>query len=329
MNNCNVLITSAGRRVSLVRLFQKALIKLDLNGIVFAVDLQDHAPALLAADKFQTVPKVSDLQYIKKLLEICLENKIKLVIPTIDTELIILSKQRKRFLSHGIQILTCSNNVNKLFFDKRSTQLFFSKNKIPTPHLYTLEEAKQLDLAHFPLLLKPNNGSCSIGVTKVHSQKELLFFLDYLKDPIVQEFIEGDEYTIDVLIDFNGAIKCIVPRLRLEIRAGEVSKSITVRDLKIIDWTYKICSSIEGALGCITIQCIKQKNGEIKFIEINPRFGGGFPLTAEAGADFPSWIIQMLLEIDIDEDFQNVWHDEYVMLRYDEALFANKEDFNL
>ena len=329
MTDCNVLITSAGRRVSLVRMFQRALEELHVNGLVYAVDLQDHAPALQVADRCQTMPRVTDVSYIDQLLEFCIENQIKLVVPTIDTELLILSKVRSQFLSHGIQLLTCSNKINRTFFDKRSAQRFFENNKIPTPRLFSPDEARQFRAIQYPLLLKPNQGSCSIGVTKVNNKKELLFFLDYLEDPIIQEFIEGNEYTIDVLIDLNGGVQCVVPRLRVETRAGEVSKAITVDNSEIIDWVYKISSSLKGALGCINIQCIQQKNGNLKFIEINPRFGGGFPLSAEAGADFPRFILQMILGIDVEEDLQNTWRDGYMMLRYDEGLFTTRQDVKL
>jgi len=329
MNDFNLLITSVGRRVSLVRLFREALHKLNIKGLVHAVDFQNHAPGLLAADKFQTVHRVTDINYIDKLLEICLTNNIKLVIPTIDTELLILSREKDKFLSHGIQILVCSQSVNKIFFDKRNTHLFFNNNGIPSPNLYNSSEAQELPQSSFPLLLKPNNGSSSIGVTKVLNHKELLFFFDYLEDPIIQDFIDGKEYTVDVLLDLNGNVKCIVPRLRVETRAGEVSKSITVRDFEIIDWASKIAVLLKGAIGCITIQCIKQKNGAIKFIEINPRFGGGFPLTAQAGADFPRWILQMIVGLNLDADIQELWSDGCLMLRYDEAFFKNAKDFKL
>jgi carbamoyl-phosphate synthase large subunit len=97
-----------------------------------------------------------------------------------------------------------------------------------------------------------------------------------------------------VLVDFRGQTRCIVPRLRIDTRAGEVSKAVTVKAPLLIEWAQKVVSALPGAVGCITVQCFKQPNGEVKFIEINPRFGGGFPLSAEAGANYPLWIIRML-----------------------------------
>lgn len=123
------------------------------------------------------------------------------------------------------------------------------------------------------------------------------------------------------MVDFQGQVRCVVPRLRIETRAGEISKGVTVKNSALIAAGKKVVELLPGALGCITAQCFLTPNNEIKFIEINPRFGGGFPLSLQAGADFPRWIIEMMLgkdpEIAIDG-----WHDGIVMLRYDDAIFV-------
>ena len=329
MTSCNILISSAGRRVSLVELFQKAIIQLDIKGKVFAVDLQEHAPALQVADESQVVMRVTDENYIDQLLEICKINDINLIVPTIDTELNILSAASDLFSQHNIKVLVCGNDTNHIFMDKRRSQSFFESNNIPTPRLYSIEESIELTDDKYPLLLKPANGSCSIGVTKIYNKKELMFFLEYLDDPIVQEFIQGDEYTIDVLVDFHGKVQCAVPRLRIETRAGEVSKAVTVNDKEIIEWSYKVAKLMSDAIGCVTLQCFKQNNGELKFIEINPRFGGGFPLTAAAGANYPLWILQMLSDQPIQEDMQAQWQDNFAMLRFDQGLFTKATSVGL
>ena len=325
----NILITSAGRRVSLVRLFQQAIKDLKINGLVYAVDMQAHAPALQVADKFKIIKKVNDPHYIKQLLDICIKNDINLIIPTIDTELYILSQNVSYFEDKGIKLLVCNETINQICEDKRNTQKFFNKNNIPTPAFYTLNEAKNLNTDKFPIILKPAQGNSSIGVTLVNNLKELIFFYEYIDDAIIQDYIEGNEFTIDVLIDFNSKVRCAVPRLRIETRAGEVSKAVTVNDPVIIDWSYKIAKALKDVVGCITIQCIKNNNGELKFIEINPRFGGGFPLSDRAGASFPRWILQMLLNIELETNLQNQWKSGQTMLRYDEGLFTTRDKVKL
>ena len=125
-------------------------------------------------------------------------------------------------------------------------------------------------------------------------------------------------------MDFQGKVRSVVPGLPIETRAGEISKGITVKNPALIEAGKKVAESLPGAIGCITVQCFLLASGEIKFIEINPRFGGGFPLAFQAGANFPLWIMEMVLgknlEIKIDD-----WQDGVVRLRYDEAIFVTKE----
>lgn len=325
----NILISSVGRRVSLVRLFKKALRGLEIKGSVYAVDLHSHAPALQIADDGWVVPKVTDPAYVDCLIEICRKNDVQLVVPTIDTELNILSEARDRFEVAGVSLLVCSGETNDVSSDKRNTDVFFKTNAIPAPRTYELDEALLLPENAYPLLLKPARGSSSIGVTRVNASKELSFFAQYRDDPIIQEFVRGDEYTIDVLVGFDGGVRCAVPRLRMETRAGEVSKAMTVNDPVLVDWAYKVVGVLNGALGCVTLQCFRQLNGDVKFIEINPRFGGGFPLSAEAGADYPRWILKMLLGLEEDSGMQSCWQDGRVMLRYDEEIFVNREDIQV
>lgn len=137
--------------------------------------------------------------------------------------------------------------------------------------------------------------------------------------------MQGEEYTLDILVDFDGNARCIVPRLRIETRAGEVSKGITVKHPGIIAAGRKVAEALPGALGCITVQCFLTRSGDIVFIEINPRFGGGYPLSFAAGADFPKWIIQMVLG-EVPDIKLDGWQDDLVMLRYDEGIFVDKKN---
>jgi carbamoyl-phosphate synthase large subunit len=139
----------------------------------------------------------------------------------------------------------------------------------------------------------------------------------------VQQFIEGQEFTLDVLADCGGRAICAVPRLRIETRDGEVSKGVTVRDPLLIEAGIRVAEALPGAFGPITVQCFLTAEGSMYFIEINPRFGGGFPLSAEAGANFPKWILEMILgrkSTGFDD-----WQDGIAMLRYDEAFFVSRE----
>jgi carbamoyl-phosphate synthase large subunit len=324
LDKVNLLFTSVGRRVSLVQAFKKTLADLKITGSIITADYQKNAPASFVADFHEQVPRVKTPNYINCLQKICEKYQIKLLIPLIDTELFFLSLHQDSFEAMGIKLLVSSPQTNEICCDKRKTYTFFKSIGVQTPEIFNPAKILTDSQAQYPFLIKPANGSCSLGVTKVKNAKELNFFKDYIPNAIVQEFVVGEEYTLDILADFQGQVKSVVPRLRIETRAGEISKGITVKNQAIIAAGKKVVEALPGAVGCLTVQCFLLPNGELKFIEINPRFGGGVPLSIKAGADFPRWIIEMMLgrepEIEIDG-----WQDGVVMLRYDDAIFVTKE----
>ena len=321
----NLLFTSAGRRVSLIRSFRAALQKLNLDGRIVTADMGRTAPAAFVSDAHEIVPRVTDPAYIPALLDICKACRIRMVIPLIDTELEILSLHKPEFERLGVTLLVSSPETVRICSDKRNTGRFFNDIGVGTPKVYDSDILLKASELPFPLLIKPADGSSSKGVTKIRNRKELEFFLDYIPNAIVQEFVTGQEYTLDAWVDFAGKVRSVVPRLRMETRAGEVSKGMTVKNLRLIEKTKYVVESLPGAVGCITVQCFVTEQGDIKFTEINPRFGGGFPLSCAAGADFPKWILQDLLGQRNEEEWNN-WKDGVVMLRYDEEIIVSRED---
>ena len=324
MSELNILFTSAGRRVALIQNFKESLARLGISSRIVTTDLKKNAPASFIADIHELVPKVTDYRYISIIKDICEKYQIKLLVPLIDTELNIISLHKQDFEALDVTVMVSSYETNKICFDKRNTYNFFKTVGIPTPEILHPEEILADSEAKYPFLLKPTNGSSSIGVTRITNATELEFFNHYVPNAIVQELVVGEEYTLDILVDFQGQVRCVVPRLRMETRAGEISKGITVKNPALIAAGKKVVELLPGARGCITVQCFLTPSEEIKFIEINPRFGGGFPLSFQAGADFPRWIIEMTLgkepDISIDD-----WQDSLAMLRYDDAIFVTKD----
>ncbi len=324
MSQFNILFTSVGRRVALIKNFKKSLKELNLLSNIVTTDIKINAPAAFIADFQEGVPHLSDPDYVVILKELCKKHQIKLLIPLIDPELHILSLHQQEFKRIGVTILVSSQETNQICSDKRNTYKFFKKIGVQTPEILNPEEILANPEAKYPFLIKPADGSCSIGVTKIRNARELEFFKDYIPNAIVQEFVVGEEYTLDILVDFQAQVRCVVPRLRIETRAGEISKGVTVKNPALIAAGKKVVEALPGAKGCITVQCFLTLNNEIKFIEINPRFGGGFPLSYQAGADFPGWMIEMMLGRDPDISIDG-WLDGIAMLRYDDAIFVRKE----
>ncbi|MDC6352767.1 ATP-grasp domain-containing protein [Zeaxanthinibacter sp. PT1] len=316
----NILITSAGRRVSLVRAFQKELKKIFPQGKVIAADAKPiGAAACHVADASFSVPYLNDSDYIDILIKECQERDISLIIPTIDTELAVLSKHRKLLRSHGIESVIASEEFISKCRDKRIIHEFFEEHNIEVAKEYSKDDY------HLPLFIKPSDGSRSVDTYLIRKKEELkdyhftndkLMFLEYL------DHEQFEEYTCDLYYDKNHQLKCVVPRKRIEVRDGEVNKGITERGV-MVDYIRKNLSYIEGAVGCLTSQFFKHKQSQkIYGIEINPRFGGGFPLTYLAGANYPKWIIEEYLQDkSIDEDF-DCWEDNLLMLRYDDEILV-------
>ena len=145
----------------------------------------------------------------------------------------------------------------------------------------------------FPLFVKPRGGRGSVGAYRVNDRRELEFFLSYVTDPIVQEYLDGPEFTLDVLCDFDGQPISIVPRERVVIRSGVIDRGRTKQDQTLIDLALA-CTHVLPFAGAINIQC-RVVDGRPTVFEINPRFSGGIPLTIAAGADFPRWLIELAL----------------------------------
>ncbi len=323
MNYCNILFTSVGRRVSLIRHFFRALRELHLEGRIYGADASDKSAAFHITEKSFIVPRINQPDYIPSLLKICKREHIKILIPLIDTELYVLAKNRQKFCEIGTEVIISHEDVIHIGTYKTATHEFFKGIGILTPELFSREDREKIK-NNLPVIIKPNDGSASQMVFKANTAQQVDFFAQHVPNAIIQQYIEGEEYTLDAFVDLNGKVRCVVPRLRIEVRAGEVSKSLIVKRNDLIEMGQTVCERLAGARGCLTLQCICAPNGKIYMLEINPRFGGGIPLSIEAGADFPRWILQMVM----GEEIGNVadsYKDGLMMLRYDDAIFISRQ----
>ena len=312
----NILILSAGRRVELVKRFKTAAQKLNIDGKIIAADMSEYAPAIYFADLYRIIPRINSNEYIDALVDICNEEKITLIVPTIDTELPVLSKNRSYIESHtGAKILLSSDDVIDVCCYKDKTQEFFEKYGFGIPHLLNENDLKTKNY-DFPLFIKPKNGSSSINAFKVENESQLTFFRGYIDEPIIQEYIQGTEYSIDVFCDLDSNPITIVPRIRLAVRGGEIIKGKIDKDREVIEEIRRMIDILKP-VGQITVQCMKTCDG-IKYIEINPRFGGGAPMSIDAGANSCENIYRILLgeQLKYNEDY----NDGHLFLRFDEGI---------
>jgi carbamoyl-phosphate synthase large subunit len=314
----NILITSAGRRVELVNIFKSTLKNYFPNAKVFACDCSPElSPACFASDQSLPISRVYSKNYIQDLIRICLSNEIKLIIPTIDTELEILAKNRSQLIENGITPIVSDHSIITLCSDKRRTKELFSKFNIPYPKIYTKENIV------FPAFFKPYDGSGSHGAGVLFSSRDMNSKILSNKKNIFMELIPDSyvEYTVDAYFNKNNDLICLTPRERLEVRSGEVSKGITRKDF-VYNYLLENISHLPGAIGCLTIQLFVEKKLQIIIgLEINPRFGGGYPLAFEAGANFADYLIKEYL-LNKKINFFDNWEDQLLMLRYDSQILV-------
>jgi carbamoyl-phosphate synthase large subunit len=325
----NVLISSAGRRVALVSTFRRALADMGLRGRVMAADVSSLSSAFHFADDSFLVPPCTHPEFIPTTLGICRKHAIDLVIPTIDPELPIYAEHRESFSSIGTTVAVSTPEVITITSDKVTTHQWLVERGFPTVKQFSSgEEDVRSNGWPFPLLVKPRSGSASIGVAVVQDRLHLEI-ATRAGDFVVQTIAPGNEHTIDVLTDRTGRCVCAVPRRRLETRSGESSKGITVRSDQLISLAQRICESLPGGYGPLTIQVfIDDSTGEINVVEINPRFGGGFPLSWEAGARYPQWMIEEILGLPSTAT-DSKWQSGLVMLRWDEGVFVRADKVDM
>ena len=286
-----ILFTSVGRRVELMQLFKEAATSLNKELVIYGSDIDMSAPALMFCDRTVLTPRIRSEEYIPFLLEYCEKEHIDALIPTIDTDLMILSKSKGDFAKINTRVVISNEDKVLLCRDKRYTAEYFNSVGLNSP--LPVDKVEDYE-GIFPAFIKPKDGSSSINAYKVNNAEELKTYADRVPDYIIQPYISGTEYTIDIFCDFDGNPIYITPRVRLAVRAGEVLKTkicldpTMIEEMKALINDYKPC-------GAITVQLIKDDVTGINwYIEINPRFGGGAPLSIKAGANSAIAMLKLL-----------------------------------
>lgn len=291
MKTVKIMFTSVGRRVELMQMFKAAAENLNINLMLYGADMTSTAPALSVCDKTVIVPRIRDERYIPELLSVCDREKIDALIPTIDTDLLLLSTKVQEFAAAGTKVIISRTEKIALCRDKRFTADYFNSVGLESPHPV---DDIALYKDGFPAFLKPKDGSSSIGAHKIENEEELVAYSKEVADYIVQPFIGGTEYTVDAFCDFDGEPIYITPRIRLAVRSGEVLKTEIRQDRQIVDEIKQLLRDFKPC-GPITVQLIRDDNTGIDwYIEINPRFGGGAPLSMKAGANSAEAMLKLL-----------------------------------
>jgi carbamoyl-phosphate synthase large subunit len=316
----NILISSIGRRVGLLGCFRDSIAIRKSGAAVFAIDHGTSAPAAFLAAGASRVPRCTDPGFVDAVLRECERRRIGLVVPTIDTELPVYARASPFFREAGVTIAVSAPAAVHICCDKVATHNWLTANGFPTVRQACIQAALE-DAAVWPLPLiaKPIGGSASIGVWRVETQHQLEAISQAGEDYVVQEIANGREFTINLYVNREEQCVCAVPHWRMEVRAGEVSKGITLKHRGLIELACEVATKLPGAYGPLNIQCFMDDGGKIKIIEMNARFGGGYPLAHRAGARFTDWLLDEQEGRHLS--YFDGWADDLAMLRYDDAVY--------
>ncbi len=271
-----VLFTCSGQRVDIVTAFKRA------GARTVATDVNRLAPALYHADAHAFVPRVDDPQYVPTLRALVHEHGIKLVVPLTDLDHGVLSRSKDEL---GALVLLPEPAVVDALADKWLAHLLFEELGLGSPPTW-LPADVPADV-EYPVLVKARQGFGSRGIYRCENPRELEFFLGYTsEDSMVQCVCRGEEFSIDVFCDLDRRCLNAVPRTMIESKGGESIKGMTIADAELIE-VGRLVSETVGLVGPANIQCFREPDGTHRITDINPRFGGAFPLPTAAGSRYP------------------------------------------
>ena len=308
----NILITSASRKVSLIKAFQKALRRED-SGKVIATDANSRSAALYFADHIYISPQGLGNEFFEFILNLCIQEDIGLIVPTRDEELPAFADKKDFFESMGISVMIPTRVTVDICQDKKVFCDFCIHKGFSVPLLLLPDEVLE-----FPVFVRNRVGKGCSAAFRCDSQGELDLLLATLDQPIIQEYIDADEYTVDLYLTLSGKVISAVPRLRVHTFGGESFIGRTSLHWHVIEESIRLGTTL-GLRGHNTVQCFDH-DGKVKFIEVNPRFGGGANLGFAAGVLTPSYLIGEILGKTIKPGVGKFTPD-LVMLRYTEDRF--------
>jgi len=317
------MLTSVGRRGELIKIFKKEFIG---RGKIIAADNSNTAPALYFADNCYIVPKIYEEDYIEIILEICKKEHIKALLPLIDPEISILAENKNIFSKNNVMALVSKYDTTEICFDKYKTYEFLKNNGIRCIKTYNSLDGFKLDYSSknigFPVFIKPNSGSGSVGAKKINTFNQLINTWE--KGFIIQEFMSGIEFDADIYVDMiSGELVSAFTKRKLSTRIGGADKTISYKDNRLFELIDELVEKLK-ILGPADIDFFK-KNGEYYVSEINPRFGGAYLHAYGCGVNFPKLILNNINGAANRSEVGN-FDSEILMMMYDSFVLKKLND---
>ncbi len=313
MKKINLLFLAPNWRVGLIRTFQQTLNSFPSGHNIAGADSNIYSPALKILDIKQNIPRFDDPDCLKSLLTFCREKSINAIVPLTNRAIEYLDTNRKPFIDLSIHLYINNSEVISICHDKEKLSNFFQEKGIPKPNPFDPLSP------NFPLISKPKKGEGSKGCVVINDQVDLDYYKAKHSNQILQQFVKGDEYTIDWFSDSNGLPLVVTPRKRIETRAGEVTLSQIDMDEEIIEQAKKMAKAL-GLKGPCNLQGFKESSGRFLFTDVNLRFGSGSVHSISQGADIPNLIFRELAGEKLEFNPALI-KDGSIMSRYNDGFF--------
>ena len=295
-----VLVTAAGSAPA--QAFMRGLHNQDELAVrIVGVDTTAHAAGLFDCEARYTVPRVDDQHFLGAIERICAVESVDVLAPIGNFELECFAAAAAGLRAKlGVRVISNSPRAVALARDKRASARVVAEHGVPVPAVHDLRSDVELPL---PVIVKPTSGAGSRGVSIVRHRADLGAALELAgTTALIQEFIEGQEYTVDLVVAPDGEILAAAPRLRVEVRAGQSYKSVTV-DACDIEAAARTCASALGLTAQGNVQLIKSaQDGRCYFVEVNPKFAAAMGLTIGAGLNIPLLYVKLALGLRPRED---------------------------
>lgn len=307
----NILLTSVGRRTYLVHYFKEVVGE---QGKVCVANSSPLSPAFMAADQSVVTPLIYEDAYIPFLLEYCRQEEIGVLISLFDIDLPVLSAHKAEFAAQGVVVVVSDPDVIDVCNDKLLMSIFLKERRFATPDCYlSVEEALEAIEAgglSYPVMIKPRWGMGSLSIYQAETEEELKVFYEksrreigcsYLKYEsgadaghavLIQQMVIGPEYGLDIINDLDKRYCNTIVKEKLAMRSGETDCAVVVDLPQLRDIGERVAKEL-GHIGNLDMDIILS-GGDAYIIDMNARFGGGYPYSHMAGANVPrairSWV---------------------------------------
>ena len=277
-----VLFTCSGMRVDIVTAFR------DAGATTIAVDVDRYAPTLYKADRYALVGRIEDDGYIPSLRDLVRAHDVDVIVPLADMDQLKLARARDEL--DALVLLPDADVVDRMS-DKYAAHRLFEELGFDSPATYLRDEIP--DDLEFPVLVKARRGYGSRHIYRAHDREALE--VELARTPVesmVQQVCPGTEFSIDLVCDLDGRCLNAIPRTMIESKGGESIKGMTVKDWALIDLARRLAEAIP-LKGVATVQCFRGPDGKHRITDVNPRFGGAFPLPQAAGGRYPELVLAL------------------------------------